>query len=240
MEEFSETQIHPQLLDLIPKETEWAEKGISEEQEQAITSCEEHKLELRLGPPGVEFSPSAFPGNKQKLQALDPANTAVLALSQKRSDPALGPVVGWPPIRSFRKNHHANTNNSSFSKLLRKNVVEKKQIDEIRPKAGLLVKINMDGVPIGRKVDLKTHDNYQKLSSAVDQLFRCLLADGIQNNDEGEKVIPIIGESGEYKLVYEDMEGDKMLVGDVPWNMFVSNVKRLRVMKTSDISKLFG
>lgn len=41
---------------------------------------------------------------------------------------------------------------------------------------GLFVKINMDGVPIGRKVDLKACDSYEKLASVVDQLFRGLLA----------------------------------------------------------------
>lgn len=39
----------------------------------------------------------------------------------------------------------------------------------------------MDGVPIGRKVDLKAYDSYDKLSSAVDELFRGLLA-GISTN----------------------------------------------------------
>lgn len=39
----------------------------------------------------------------------------------------------------------------------------------------------MDGVPIGRKVDLKAYDSYDKLSSAVDELFRGLLA-GLSTN----------------------------------------------------------
>lgn len=34
----------------------------------------------------------------------------------------------------------------------------------------------MDGVPIGRKVDLKAHGGYGKLADAVDHLFRGLLA----------------------------------------------------------------
>jgi auxin-responsive protein IAA len=41
---------------------------------------------------------------------------------------------------------------------------------------GLFVKINMDGVPIGRKVELKEHGSYADLSAAVDNLFRGLLA----------------------------------------------------------------
>jgi len=43
-------------------------------------------------------------------------------------------------------------------------------------KKGLFVKINMDGVPIGRKVDLRAHAGYDTLSAAVDHLFRGLLA----------------------------------------------------------------
>lgn len=43
-------------------------------------------------------------------------------------------------------------------------------------------------------------------------------AGGIQNKQEVEKAITglLVG-SGEYTLVYEDNEGDRMLVGDVPW-----------------------
>ncbi|XP_074334810.1 auxin-responsive protein IAA18-like [Apium graveolens] len=44
--------------------------------------------------------------------------------------------------------------------------------------------------------------------------------------------------SGEYTLVYEDNEGDRILVGDVPWNMFVSTVKRLCVLTSSELSSL--
>lgn len=41
---------------------------------------------------------------------------------------------------------------------------------------GLFVKVNMDGVPIGRKLDLGKHAGYHTLSAAVDHLFRGLLA----------------------------------------------------------------
>ena len=43
-------------------------------------------------------------------------------------------------------------------------------------KGGLFVKINMDGVPIGRKVDLTAYGGYADLSAAVGKLFRGLLA----------------------------------------------------------------
>lgn len=43
-------------------------------------------------------------------------------------------------------------------------------------------------------------------------------AGGIKNKIEEEKEITgLLDGSGEYTLVYEDNEGDRMLVGDVPW-----------------------
>ncbi|KAI3917801.1 hypothetical protein MKW92_050163 [Papaver armeniacum] len=38
----------------------------------------------------------------------------------------------------------------------------------------------------------------------------------------------------EYVPTYEDKDGDWMLVGDVPWRMFVHSCKRLRIMKGSE------
>ncbi|XP_065867571.1 auxin-responsive protein IAA26-like isoform X2 [Euphorbia lathyris] len=177
--------------------------------------------------------------------------TAVPNTSQKRTAP--GPVVGWPPIRSFRKNLASSS--SSKSAIDSQNESPKKKVAsetavETTCKRGMFVKINMDGVPIGRKVDLKAYDSYEKLSSAVDELFRDLLAaqrdmtsGGImrKEEEEGKAITGVLDGSGEYTLVYEDNEGDRMLVGDVPWHMFVSTVKRLRVLKSSEVSALtFG
>lgn len=303
-------EVCPQLLDLIPKEREWLVKTESSSRNHGVS--EEKKLELRLGPPGVEvwtntqdvniskgkkhehdsllslgnFSngwvnngrhckanngssflqqsvtvmgkessqpccsrPSgADAADKKKAFLPASVNTAVPNnnnTSQKRTAPA--PVVGWPPIRSFRKNLASSTTAKQAPEP--QNVVAiKAPIEkpvEISHK-GLFVKINMDGVPIGRKVDLKAYDSYDKLSTAVDELFRGLLAaqkdtsaPGSMNNQLEEKTITgLLDGSGEYTLVYEDNEGDRMLVGDVPWHMFVSAVKRLRVLKSSELSKL--
>lgn len=85
--------------------------------------------------------------------------------------------MGWPPIRSSRRNLSSSNSlkqpPTSQDAVLNKFSMEKPA--EVNGK-GLFVKINMDGVPIGRKVDLKACDSYEKLASAVDQLFRSLLA----------------------------------------------------------------
>ena len=68
-------------------------------------------------------------------------------------------LVGWPPIRSFRKN-------SMASNLIKNN--------DGKPGFGcLFVKVSMDGAPYLRKVDLKTYSNYVELSSALEKMFSC-------------------------------------------------------------------
>lgn len=83
-------------------------------------------------------------------------------------------MVGWPPIRSFRKNL-ASSSSSKPTPESPDGSSEKAAKLETSTK-GLFVKINMDGIPIGRKVDLKAFDSYDKLSVAVDALFSGLLA----------------------------------------------------------------
>ncbi|KAF5453092.1 hypothetical protein F2P56_028030 [Juglans regia] len=184
-------------------------------------------------------------GAEKKAFSPSSATTAVPNSSQKRTAP--GPVVGWPPIRSFRKNL-ASGSSSKPAPVSQNRVPDKvasrTPVETCRK--GLFVKINMHGLPIGRKVDLKAYDSYEKLSSAVDELFRGLIAAqqdscpaGNQNKQEEEKALTgLLDASGEYTLVYEDNEGDMMLVGDVPWHMFISTVKRLRVLKSSELSAL--
>jgi auxin-responsive protein IAA len=80
--------------------------------------------------------------------------------------------VGWPPVRSFRRNL-ASTSKTPLEPQKGASGTSAKFDNSTK---GLFVKINMDGVPIGRKIDLKAYGSYDKLSSAVDQLFRGLHA----------------------------------------------------------------
>ncbi|NP_001268170.1 Aux/IAA protein [Vitis vinifera] len=136
-------------------------------------------------------------------------------------------VVGWPPIRSFRKNTLATTSKNT----------------EVDGKAGpgaLFVKVSMDGAPYLRKVDLRNYSAYQELSSALEKMFSCFTIG--QYGSHGAPGREMLSESklkdllhgSEYVLTYEDKDGDWMLVGDVPWQMFIETCKRLRIMKSCD------
>ncbi|CAN6450030.1 unnamed protein product [Victoria cruziana] len=137
-------------------------------------------------------------------------------------------VVGWPPIRSYRKS------------TLSANSKSKDEVQE-KPSSGpLLIKVSMDGAPYLRKVDLKTCATYDELSSSLEKMFSCFTigrcgSSRVPSRDvlNDGKLMDFLNGS-EYIITYEDEDGDWMLVGDVPWEMFVGFCKRIRIMKGCD------
>lgn len=137
-------------------------------------------------------------------------------------------VVGWPPVRSFRKN--------ILSVQSAKNSKEEAE----KVSSATFVKVSMDGAPYLRKVDLKMYKSYQDLSSALEKMFSSFTSgncgpQGMNGRDfmNESKLMDLLNGS-EYVPTYEDKDGDWMLVGDVPWEMFVDSCKRLRIMKGSE------
>ncbi|KAG9157357.1 hypothetical protein Leryth_004991 [Lithospermum erythrorhizon] len=165
----------------------------------------------------------------QEIHGSDAGSKNVGMTTNNSSAPApKAQVVGWPPIRSFRKNTLAST-----SKIT-------EDIDE-KPGAGAqYVKVSMDGAPFLRKVDLRTYSTYQELSSALEKMFSCFTigqygSHGASGKEMlSERKLKDLLHGSEYVVTYEDKDGDWMLVGDVPWDMFLDTCKRLRIMKSSD------
>lgn len=138
-------------------------------------------------------------------------------------------VVGWPPIRSYRKNTMASSTS--------------KNTDEVDGKPGLgalFVKVSMDGAPYLRKVDLRTYTSYQQLSAALEKMFSCFTLGqcGLHKAQGRERMSEIklkdLLHGSEFVLTYEDKDGDWMLVGDVPWEIFTETCQKLKIMKGSD------
>ncbi|KAF7818476.1 auxin-responsive protein IAA11 [Senna tora] len=84
----------------------------------------------------------------------------------------------------------------------------------------------MDGLPIGRKVDLSSHSSYESLAHTLEEMFneRTAASTCKRSNGEehgvilgGERQSKLLDGSSKFVLTYEDKEGDWMLVGDVPW-----------------------
>ncbi|XP_049364707.1 auxin-responsive protein IAA3-like [Solanum verrucosum] len=98
----------------------------------------------------------------------------------------------------------------------RKNTLQitSKKTEVHQDQCGIFVKVRMDGAPFLRKIDLKMYKCYTQLLKAMEKMFKL--------------------NKGEFAPTYEDKDGDLMLVGDVPWEMFMSSCKRLRIMKRSE------
>ncbi|TVT97510.1 hypothetical protein EJB05_57233, partial [Eragrostis curvula] len=131
-------------------------------------------------------------------------------------------AVGWPPVRSFRKN------------------ILSVQSTQKGAGAGVaaLVKVSMDGAPYLRKVGLRMYGSYHDLSKALEKMFSSFTIAGSCGSqgmkDMNETKLADLLSGSEYVPTYEDKDGDWMLVGDVPWEMFVESCKRLRIMKGSE------
>lgn len=173
--------------------------------------CDQANLkatELRLGLPGTEEEPPLkveSPSFNSRKRALADDAESVLQDGRKSTTgvppPSKAPIVGWPPVRSYRKNIYSSP----------------AEVAEGGAGAGYL-KVSMDGAPYLRKVDLKTYKSYQELMESLENMFNITIGDC---SDKGS----------DYAPTYEDKDGDWMLVGDVPWNMFTSTCKRLRIMR---------
>ncbi|XP_077218648.1 indole-3-acetic acid inducible 31 isoform X1 [Tasmannia lanceolata] len=108
----------------------------------------------------------------------------------------------WPPIKPLLRSTLEENGNQ-------------------RHQENFFVKVYMEGVPIGRKLDLFAHDGYAGLIRTLQLMFRTtiLCPDFAQLS------------SNTHVLTYEDKEGDWMMVGDVPWEMFLTTVKRLKITR---------
>ncbi|TKY61385.1 Auxin-induced protein AUX28 [Spatholobus suberectus] len=180
---------------------------------------------------------------KEKITAAN--STAPSPPPARANDPAKPPakaqVVGWPPVRSFRKNivntnvQRSNNNESEKAATSSSNNANM---------GAAFVKVSMDGAPYLRKVDLKLYKSYRELSDALAKMFSSFTIDkcgsqGMKDFMNESKLIDLLNGS-DYVPTYEDKDGDWMLVGDVPWEMFVESCKRLRIMKGSEAIGLDG
>ncbi|KAJ1294472.1 hypothetical protein BS78_01G148800 [Paspalum vaginatum] len=153
-------------------------------------------------------------------------------------------AVGWPPVRSFRKNMLAVQSSSQSQSQHKGGGDTDGGGNKSSSGAGagaaafvILVKVSMDGAPYLRKVDLRMYGSYQELSKALEKMFSSFTigscgSQGMKGMNE-TKLADLLSGS-EYVPTYEDKDGDWMLVGDVPWEMFVESCKRLRIMKGSE------
>ncbi|KAL9687018.1 hypothetical protein QQ045_031414 [Rhodiola kirilowii] len=79
------------------------------------------------------------------------------------------------------------------------------------------VKVTMEGMRIGRKVDLSVHCSYESLVETLIDMFGLRYMCDTSVNC--------------FRLVYQDNEGDWLCAEDEPWGSFVESALRLKLIK---------
>lgn len=192
----------------------------------------EEEVEVKAEVPESEEEKAADGG---KMKRSPSQSSVVTAAAAAMADPAEKPrapkaqVVGWPPVRSYRKSCFQQQSKSKPAAEAPAPEKKKEAAEAPPPVAGsgsLYVKVSMDGAPYLRKIDLKMYKGYRELREALEAMFLSCFSSG---SGDAAAVNP-----ADFAVTYEDKDGDLMLVGDVPFQMFMSTCKRLRIMKGSE------
>ncbi|KAJ6704611.1 AUXIN RESPONSE FACTOR 4-RELATED [Salix viminalis] len=85
-------------------------------------------------------------------------------------------------------------------------------------------KVHMQGVAVGRAVDLTQFECYEDLLRKLEEMF----------DIEGE----LNGSTKKWQVVYTDNEDDMMKVGDDPWHEFCSMVKKIFIYASEEVKRL--
>ncbi|TVU44565.1 hypothetical protein EJB05_04010 [Eragrostis curvula] len=154
--------------------------------------------ELRLGPPGGSDVVAAQQPTRKRSSSVVKSEASGTDDHDDAAPASKVQVVGWPPVRAYRKNAFHAVAESAKAKGEQEGTAKKQG-------GGLYVKVSMDGAPYLRKVDLRTYGGYRELRDALDALFGCFSSSSAADG------------GAQFAVAYEDKDGDLMLAGDVPW-----------------------
>ncbi|KAM1097455.1 hypothetical protein ACFX15_014361 [Malus domestica] len=84
-------------------------------------------------------------------------------------------------------------------------------------------KVQMQGIAVGRAVDLTMLEGYDQLIDELEEMF-----------DIKGQIRP----GNKWQIVFTDNEGDMMLMGDDPWSEFCDMVKRIFICWSQDVKKI--
>lgn len=104
------------------------------------------------------------------------------------------PVVGWPPVGTFRKNLGSSNLSKPTSAEKDEEAAKSTEVENIgqkpETKSTMFVKVNMEGYAVGRKINLKAYDSYNSLSCALQKMFHNFLSSkSVENHIEYIKIV---------------------------------------------------
>ncbi|RDY14502.1 Auxin-responsive protein IAA30, partial [Mucuna pruriens] len=95
--------------------------------------------------------------------------------------------------------------------------------------SSFFVKVYMEGIPIGRKLNILAHGGYYDLVKTLEHMFDTTILWGTEMNGVQPERCHV--------LTYEDEEGDLVMVGDVPWEnkRIISSINVLALLIVQDV-----
>ncbi|KAI3825057.1 hypothetical protein L1987_06533 [Smallanthus sonchifolius] len=100
------------------------------------------------------------------------------------------------------------------------NVVDVRNMSQRHKQRSNFVKVNMDGVLIGRKIRVLDHSSYLSLATQLEDMF----------GKQSLCSLRLFESGSEFSLWYKDRDEQWRIAGDVPWKEFVDSVARIRIM----------
>ncbi|CAK9170391.1 unnamed protein product [Ilex paraguariensis] len=131
----------------------------------------------------------------QKRQKRRRSNTSIKSGAEEDH------LVGWPAIKSWRRNFfhgHEDCQLVGHWKTERGN-------SRTNTTNTMYIKVKMEGMAIGRKINLRLYHSYQTLTDSLVNMFIKRLKSDV--------------DGANYTLLYQDKDGDWLLAGDVPWHV---------------------
>ncbi|XP_022757564.1 auxin response factor 18-like [Durio zibethinus] len=140
-------------------------------------------------------------------------------------------VVDYNGVRgSIQVASHIDQNpETSKSSKEQKQVASETSTKEMQAKQGAATstrtrtKVHMQGIAVGRAVDLTVLKGYDDLINELEKMF-----------DIKGELCP----HGKWSVVFNDDEGDIMLVGDDPWMEFCKMVKKIFIYSSEEVKKI--
>ncbi|KAL6575620.1 Arf11p [Orobanche hederae] len=94
---------------------------------------------------------------------------------------------------------------------------------KVVPSSRTRIKVQMQGIAVGRGVDLNAFNGYDDLIGEMENMFEI----------KGE-----LRFRNRWEVVYTDNEGDMMLVGDDPWPEFCKIARRICIYSSEEVKKM--
>ncbi|KAL6495593.1 Arf11p [Orobanche gracilis] len=94
---------------------------------------------------------------------------------------------------------------------------------KVIPSSRTRIKVRMQGIAVGRGVDLNAFNGYDDLIDEIENMFQI----------KGE-----LRFRNKWEVVYTDNEGDMMLVGDDPWPEFCKIARRICIYSSDEVKKM--